>query len=83
MVALASDLGYTVEADNLLRSDLYTADEIFLCGTAAEVTPATSVDDRVVGDGKPGSFTKAIQQGYFAAVHGQSDKHRDWLDYVG
>ncbi len=83
VIALADDLGYKVEAENLLRSDLYTADEIFLCGTAAEVTPAVSVDDRVVGDGKPGSFTKAIQQGYHAAVHGESEKHRGWLDYVG
>ena len=83
VTALAEDLGYKVEVENILRSDLYTADEIFVCGTAAEVVPATSVDDRTVGDGKPGSFTKAIQQAFFAAVHGESDKHREWLDYVG
>ncbi|MDA8374532.1 MAG: branched-chain amino acid transaminase [Actinomycetota bacterium] len=83
IMALASDLGYKVETENILRSDLYTADEIFLCGTAAEVTPATSVDDRVVGDGKPGSVTKAIQQAYFSAVHGEDPHHLDWLDNVG
>ena len=53
VMALAEDLGLRVEAENVLRSDLYTADEVFLCGTAAEITPAVSVDDRVVGDGKP------------------------------
>ncbi|MDA8261666.1 MAG: branched-chain amino acid transaminase [Actinomycetota bacterium] len=83
IMALAADLGYKVETENLLRSDLYTAEEIFLCGTAAEVTPATSVDDRVVGDGKPGSITKAIQQAYFSAVHGEDPRHLDWLDNVG
>ncbi|MDA8117882.1 MAG: branched-chain amino acid transaminase [Actinomycetota bacterium] len=83
VMALAADLGYKVETENILRSDLYTADEIFLCGTAAEVTPATSVDDRVVGDGKPGSITKAIQQAYFSAVHGEDPRHLDWLDNVG
>ncbi len=81
--ALANDLGYEVEVANLLRSDLYTAEEIFVCGTAAEVTPAVSVDDRVVGDGVPGAFTKAIQAAYFSAVHGESDSHKEWLDYVG
>ncbi|MDA8386684.1 MAG: branched-chain amino acid transaminase [Actinomycetota bacterium] len=83
VMALAEDRGYKVETENILRSDLYTADEIFLCGTAAEVTPATSVDDRVVGDGKPGSITKAIQQAYFSAVHGEDTRHLDWLDHVG
>ncbi len=81
--ALANDLGYEVEVANLLRSDLYTAEEIFVCGTAAEVTPAVSVDDRIVGDGVPGVFTKAIQESYFKAVHGESDDHKEWLDYVG
>ncbi len=83
VMALAEDRGYKVETENILRSDLYTADEIFLCGTAAEVTPAISVDDRVVGDGKPGSITKAIQQAYFSAVHGEDTRHLDWLDHVG
>lgn len=83
LTSLAQDLGYKVEVENLLRSDLYTADEIFVCGTAAEVTPATSVDDRIVGDGKPGSFTKAIQSAFFAAVHGENDKYPEWLDHVG
>lgn len=81
--ALAQELGYKVEVENILRSDLYTAQEIFVCGTAAEVTPAVSVDDRMVGDGKPGVFTKAIQAAYYAAVHGENDRHPEWLDYVG
>jgi branched-chain amino acid aminotransferase len=66
----------------LIRTDLYTADEAFLTGTAAEVVPIRSVDDRPVGDGKPGPITKEIQRTYFATVRGEVDRYKDWLDYV-
>lgn len=79
---IASDLGYKVSTENLLRSDLYTADEIFLCGTAAEVVPVSSVDDRVAGDGKPGPITKAIQATYFDAIRGRAESYKDWITYV-
>lgn len=82
VIRIARDLGYEVSIENLLRSDLYTADEIFLCGTAAEVVPVSSVDDRIAGDGKPGPMTKAIQSKYFDAVRGRLDTYKDWITYV-
>ncbi|MDA8080837.1 MAG: branched-chain amino acid transaminase [Actinomycetota bacterium] len=82
VIRIAKDLGYEVSIENLLRSDLYTADEIFLCGTAAEVVPVSSVDDRIAGDGKPGPMTKAIQSKYFDAVRGRLDTYKDWITYV-
>ncbi len=82
VIRIAKDLGYEVSVENLLRSDLYTADEIFLCGTAAEVVPVSSVDDRIAGDGRPGPMTKALQAKYFDAVRGRLDTYKDWITYV-
>jgi len=79
---IARDEGIDVEVGNILRSDLYTADEAFLSGTAAEVVPIQSVDDRVVGTGEPGAITKRIQEIYFAAVRGQVDRYKDWNEHV-
>ena len=73
----------TVCHEALIRTDLYTADEVFLTGTAAEVVPIRAVDDRIVGDGTPGPLTKEIQQLYFATVRGEVDRYKDWLTYVG
>ncbi len=83
VMTIGRDLGYEMAVDNVLRSDLYTADEVFLSGTAAEVVPIRSVDDRIVGDGEPGPMTKSIQEVYFAAVRGEVDRYKDWLDHVG
>ena len=77
---IAEDLGIPYETGNILRSDLYTADEAFLSGTAAEVVPVRSVDDRVIGD--PGPITRQIQETYFAAVEGRDDRYKAWLTYV-
>lgn len=78
--ALAADLGVPYRADNILRSDLYTADEAFLSGTAAEIVPIRSVDDRELGE--PGPITRQIQERYFAAVRGQLDQYKDWNEHV-
>jgi branched-chain amino acid aminotransferase len=83
VMAIARDLGYELEFGNLLRSDLYTADEAFLSGTAAEVVPIRSVDDRAVGTGEPGPMTRKIQEVYEAAVRGKVDRHKDWVEHVG
>jgi branched-chain amino acid aminotransferase len=83
VMAIAHDLGYEVAVDNVLRSDLYTADEAFVSGTAAEVVPIRSVDDRPVGSGEPGPMTRKIQEVYQAAVRGLVDRHKDWVEYVG
>jgi branched-chain amino acid aminotransferase len=79
---IAADMGVTVLHEPLIRTDLYLADEAFLTGTAAEVVPIRAIDDRVVGDGKPGRLTKEIQQTYFATVRGEVDRYKDWLDHV-
>lgn len=79
---IARDLGYEVVYEQMIRTDLYTADEAFLTGTAAEVVPIRSVDDRQVGNGRPGPITQQIQQTYFAAVRGEVDRYKDWLDRV-
>jgi branched-chain amino acid aminotransferase len=84
VLTIARDLGYEVEVGNILRSDLYTADEAFVSGTAAEVVPIRSVDDRLVGtDGEPGPMTRKLQEVFHAAVRGQVDRYKDWVEHVG
>jgi branched-chain amino acid aminotransferase len=82
VVRIANDLGYRVSFDAMVRTDLYLADEAFLTGTAAEIVPIHSVDDRVVGDGKPGPVTKAIQSTYFQAVRGELNQYESWLTRI-
>ena len=80
IMIIARDLGYEVVESNLLRSDLYIADELFVTGTAAEVVPIRSVDDRELG--VPGPITKAVQQMYFDTVRGKVEQYKAWNDYV-
>jgi len=75
---ILADLGQDLRVDNIARSDLYTADEIFVCGTAAEVSSVNSVDDRTVPC--PGPITKAVAEGYAAAVRGQDPRYKDWCE---
>ncbi|MHB1445126.1 MAG: branched-chain amino acid transaminase [Acidimicrobiales bacterium] len=82
VMTIARDLGYELETTNILRSDLYTADEAFLSGTAAEIVPIRSVDDRVIGTGEPGTVSKKIQEIYFSTVKGEVDRYQDWLEHV-
>ena len=83
VTTIARDLGYEVEFGHILRSDLYTAEEAFLTGTAAEVVPIASVDDRILGSGQPGPITRQIQETYHNAVRGQVDRYKDWVEHVG
>jgi branched-chain amino acid aminotransferase len=80
VATIARDLGYEVAEANLLRTDLYLAEEAFLTGTAAEVVPIRSVDDREIGE--PGPITRSIQETYFATVRGQVDRYKNWLEHV-
>jgi branched-chain amino acid aminotransferase len=80
IMTIARDLGYPVQEQQLLRHDLYLADEAFLTGTAAEVVPIRSVDDREVGNRGP--ITRTLQETYFAAVRGEVEQYKDWLEYV-
>ena len=76
---IAQDLGYRVVEKALIRSDLYLADEVFMCGTAAEVTPLRSVDDHEIGVGE---VTLQIQTSYLDTVRGKSERWSQWLDHV-
>ncbi len=82
VTTIARDLGRSVIEREMRRTDLYMADEAFLTGTAAEVVPVGSVDDRPVGTGEPGPITREIQEVYFATVRGTVDQYKDWLEYV-
>ena len=80
IMTIARDLGVPVQEQQLLRHDLYLADEAFLTGTAAEVVPIRSVDDREIGN--RGEITRTLQKTYFAAVRGDVERYKDWLEYV-
>ena len=80
VMQIAADLGHRVVEKNLIRTDLYLADEVFMVGTAAEVTPIREVDDHVVGP--PGPVTLEIQQAYLDTVRGKSDRWGQWLEYA-
>jgi branched-chain amino acid aminotransferase len=80
VIQIAQDLGHRVVEKNLIRTDLYLADEVFMCGTAAEVTPIREIDDHLIGP--PGPVTVEIQQAYLDTVHGRSERWTQWLEYA-
>ncbi len=82
VISLAKDFGITVHQQSIQREGLYIADEVFLTGTAAEVTPVREVDGIVVGNGKRGPITKRLQDAFFGIVSGASPDARGWLTYV-
>ena len=82
VIQIAKDLGYEVREKRLTRDEVYSADEAFFTGTAAEVTPIRELDDRTIGDGKRGPITEKIQKAYFDAVYGRNDQYKAWLTYV-
>jgi branched-chain amino acid aminotransferase len=77
---IARDLGMTVYETPLTRADLYLAEEMFVTGTAAEVTPVREVDERKLGE--PGRVSPDLQSKYFSIVEGGDEKYFDWLDFV-
>ncbi|MDA8090348.1 MAG: branched-chain amino acid transaminase [Nitrospiraceae bacterium] len=82
IMELAKESGYEVREERFTRDEVYIADEAFLTGTAAEVTPVKELDGRTVGQGKPGPVTKKLQDAFFQAVKGKSRKHERWLSYL-
>ncbi len=82
MVAIATDLGLPLRSKRLTRDEVYCADEVFLTGTAAEITPVVAVDSRRIGDGRPGPLTCQLQAAYFACVQGKDPKYAAWLTAV-
>ncbi|MFM8321987.1 MAG: branched-chain amino acid transaminase [Chloroflexota bacterium] len=82
LIAIARDLGYEVVEQPISRDQLYIADEVFVCGSAAEVAALSEIDFRTIGSGKMGPVTRQVQQAYHAAIHGRHPLSADWLDYV-
>ncbi len=78
VMTIARDHGFEVEVNQLTRSDLYIADEMFVCGTAAEVSAVNSVDDRAIPC--PGPMTSVIAAEYARAVRGEVDQYKDWVE---
>jgi len=74
--------GMPLIEERFTRDELYTAHEAFFTGTAAEITPIREVDDRTIGQGKPGPVTKQIQTAFFDIVKGKNPEYREWLDYL-
>jgi branched-chain amino acid aminotransferase len=82
IVQLANELGYQVIEKRITRDEVYSADEAFFTGTAAEVTPIRELDNRAIGNGSRGPVTQKLQALYFDCVQGRSAKHEGWLTYV-
>ena len=82
IMTFAQDLGIKVYERRITRDEFYLADEIFMTGTAAEVTPIREYDDRVIGLGTRGEVTEKLQSLYFDVVQGRNDKYKDWLSFI-
>ena len=78
VLELAREMGFTVRESRIDRSQLLAADEVFLCGTGVQIAPATEIDGRVIGDGRPGRVTMALQKRYLQVVRGEAPDHADW-----
>ena len=82
LITLARDAGYEVVEAPISRDQMYIADEVFVCGTAAECIALREVDFRVIGTGKMGPVTRDLQSKYHAAIHGKHARSAEWLDYI-
>ncbi len=82
LLEVAGDLGIPVSERSIDRTELYTADEVFLCGTGAQLAPVVEIDRRQIGTGKPGPVTLRLHKVYFDAVRGRSEAYRNWLTPV-
>lgn len=82
VMTLAADLDIPIKEEMITRDQLYIADEVFITGTAAEIVAVRMIDYRQVGEGKPGSVTQALLKAFLDNVHGQSNRSKEWLDYL-
>lgn len=82
VIQIAKAKKITLLEERFTRDELYTAQEAFFTGTAAELTPIREVDDRIIGDGKPGPMTKELQATFFDIVRGKNPEYREWLAYL-
>jgi branched-chain amino acid aminotransferase len=81
-IQLLREQGVDVREEMIARDELYTADEVFLTGTAAEITPVRDIDHRKIGRGEAGPVTRRVQEAFFSIVKGKDTKHEHWLTYV-
>ena len=81
-IQIARDLGYEVVERDIARAELALADEVFLTGTAAELTPLREIDDIEIGDGRPGRSRARSRSVFDDALHGRAARYADWLDLV-
>ena len=82
VLQIAQDLGYKVVERDVARAEMYLAEEVFMSGTAAEIVPVCEVDNHKIGVGEPGEITRVLQQQFDDAIHGRSERYREWLDVV-
>ncbi len=82
VMEIMRDLGYAVEERDIARGELYMADEVFMTGTAAELTPIREIDDYAVGGGRPGPITRRVQEVFEDALHGRAERYAAWNDLV-
>jgi branched-chain amino acid aminotransferase len=82
VIALARELGICILEKRITRDEIYTAEEAFFTGTAAEITPIVSLDDRVIGTGKRGVITGKLQDSFFKIVNDNNKSYKKWLTYV-
>jgi branched-chain amino acid aminotransferase len=82
IIQICRDLGIEIVERDIARSELTLADEMFVCGTAAELTPVREIDDHTIGEGGPGEITLAVQAAFEDALHGRAERYRDWLDPI-
>lgn len=83
VIQLCEELGIKLVERTITRDELYVADEVFMCGTAAEITPVREIDDRQIGIGSRGPVTERVQKRYFEVVRGEGKPHPEWLSVVG
>jgi branched-chain amino acid aminotransferase len=82
IIQIAGDLGYEIVERNVARAELFLAEEVFMSGTAAEIVPVREIDDHPIGTGEPGEVTRVLQAAFDDAIHGRSERYREWLDVV-
>ncbi|TKS61532.1 MAG: branched chain amino acid aminotransferase [Nitrospira sp.] len=82
VIELSREQKITVFEERFTRDEMYVADEVFVTGTAAELTPVREIDNRRIGTGKPGPITFALQKAFFSIVRGEDSAHESWLTHV-
>ncbi len=82
VLKIATDNGIPTAIRQVDRTELYIADEVFLCGTGAQISPVTSIDHRAIGNGERGPITAKVSETYFDAVRGKAPQYRSWIQPV-